>query len=209
MPNLTISSSESEVFDICRPILQPIYEALEAAAPKAADLIVQNGWPRTMSLFCHLVRAEVKTALQGKACPIEYDEIDRTMVMHAVGNEGLATNYEGITIRVWRGKNLPKAQTQSKLNFYQHSFPASFWTTSAVFPIQSLVVLWSCDEDGSNLTVSLCCPDGSADKYKWLRVIPHPSEWMIVLSSRESDLMATDDFDDILNEDEDKQKKNG
>lgn len=208
MVPITILSDSGDVFDFARPILQPIYEALEIAVPKAQAIIVENGWPRTATLFCHLVRAEMKTILQGRSCPIEFDEVSRTVDMHTLGNEGLATSYEGITLRIWRGTTLPKALTQSKKIFYQHSFPESFWTTTSVIPIQSLVVLWSCCEDGNNLSVSLCCPGGTEGKYLWIREIEHPSQWMKFLPSSELRPGVEDDFDDLLLDEESLEKGN-
>lgn len=208
MAAITILSDSGEVFDFARPILQPIYEALEIAVPKAQGIIVENGWPRTATPFCHLVRAEVKTILQGRSCPIEFDDVSRTVDMHTLGNEGLATSHEGITLRIWRGTTLPKPLTQSKKIFYQHSFPESFWTTSSVVPIQSLVVLWSCDDDGGNLSVSLCCPGGAEGKYLWIRDIEHPSQWMIFLPSSDVEPRAVDDFDDLLLNEESVEKGN-
>ena len=208
MAQMTILDEPGTVFDECRPILQPIYEALESAVPKAALIVTENGWPRTATLFCHLVRAEVKTVLQGRACPIEFDEVSRTMDMQAIGNEGLATSYEGITLRIWRGTSLPRPITESKKLFYQHSFPASFWTPTAVVPIQSLVVLWSCNDDGSGLQVALCCPGGTEGRYLWIKSVAHPSEWMVVLPNDELARFPAADFDDLLDE-KDEQKNNG
>jgi len=97
-PLLTLASEPKEVLEDIRPILQPIYEALETAVPNASHLIAEQGWEYTALLYSHLVRADVKAKLHGRQCPIEFDDIPREVVMDAVCNEGLSTTFGEITI---------------------------------------------------------------------------------------------------------------
>ena len=89
--NLTINSEPEDVLAYTRPILVPIFEAIEVAAPKAQKIITENGWVKSPWLFSHLVRADVKTILDGKYCPVEFDQEFRMMKMGSVPMEGLST----------------------------------------------------------------------------------------------------------------------
>ena len=75
-----------------------LYRAFERL--DAATIIRENGWPTTGTLYAHIVRADVKTQLDGKDCAIEFDDIPRQLEMGKVSNEGLATNFDGIDVKM-------------------------------------------------------------------------------------------------------------
>jgi hypothetical protein len=204
MSKLTLASEPKEVMENTRPILQPIYEALETAVPNASHLIAEQGWTYTALLYSHLVRADVKAKLHGRQCPIEFDDIAREVVMDAVCNEGLSTVFEELTIKIFKGTVLPRAASNRRESFYQHTLPG-MTPDSQTAQLRSLVVLWDCDTEGANLKLWLCCPKDKYGASVWLEPIPHPSEWMVVAASTSS---STDDFDDLLKSD-DPNKKTG
>ena len=69
--NLTVDSEPELVIAYTRPILIPIFEAIEIATPKAHRVITENGWNNTPQLFSHIVRADAKITLDGKRCPVD------------------------------------------------------------------------------------------------------------------------------------------
>ncbi len=196
MNELTLASDFSAVMQSVRPILQPVYEALESAVPNAALVISQQGWRTSPLLFSHLVRADVKAKLHGRQCPIEFDDIARELVMDTVCNEGLSTNFEDITLKVFKGTMLPKATSSRRESFYQHTLPGMTPDLDTA-RLRSLVVLWDCDEEGNNLKIFLCCPKDKQGTYVWREEVPHPSEWMVV-AVEQGAAEVVDDFDDLL-----------
>ena len=201
MTELTLATDSNEVIQMVRPILQPIYEALETAVPNAALVISQQGWQTSPLLFSHLVRADVKAKLHGRQCPIEFDDIAREVVMDTVCNEGLSTNFENVTLKIFKGTVLPKATSSRRESFYQQTLP-EMTPDIETAQLRSLVVLWDCDEEGNFLKIWLCCPKGKDGTYAWREDVPHPSEWMVVTDHPIVAAEAADDFDELLgNED--------
>lgn len=196
MNDLTLASEPTEVLQAVRPILQPAYEALETAVPKAAQIITEQGWQNNALLFSHLVRADVKAKLHGRQCPIEFDDVAREVVMDSVCNDGLSTSFEDITLKIFKGTVLPRAMSSQRESFYQHTLPGVEPNIETA-QLRSLVVLWDCDEEGANLKIFLCCPKDRHGTYAWREVVPHPSEWMVV-SVDQSTTEVTDDFDELL-----------
>ena len=201
MNDLTLASEPNEVLQAVRPILQPVYEGLETAVPKAAQIIIEQGWQNNALLFSHLVRADVKAKLHGRQCPIEFDDVAREVVMESVCNDGLSTSFEDITLKIFKGTVLPRATSSLRETFYQHTLPG-VEPDMETAQLRSLVILWDCDEDGNNLKIFLCCPKDRYGTYAWREVIPHPSEWMVV-TLPDSASEAADDFDELLGNDED------
>jgi len=196
---LTLATDSNEVIQAVRPILQPIYEALETAIPDAALVISQQGWQTSPLLFSHLVRAAVKAKLHGRQCPIEFDDIAREVVMDTVCNEGLSTNFENITVKIFKGTMLPKATSSRRESFYQQTLPGMSPNIETA-QLRSLVVLWDCDEEGNFLKIWLCCPKDKDGTYAWREAVPHPSEWMVVTNPPTAAEVA-DDFDELLGND--------
>jgi hypothetical protein len=193
MLELTKATEPTDVIQILRPILQPIYEALEVSVPEAYAIIKEYGWA-SPSLPSHIVRASAKLNLDGRACPVEFDDGERIVNMEAVANDGLSTVFEGITIKIWKGRSLPRAHTDSRKSFYQHT-QNGLWVSDGPPPILSLIVFWDCDSEGGNLRLWLCCPKNSRGHYIWFESIPHPSSWMVVNKPENE---KVDDFDDLL-----------
>ncbi|MCI0627885.1 MAG: hypothetical protein L0387_40585 [Acidobacteria bacterium] len=201
--NLTVNSEPESVLDFTRPILTPIFEALEIAAPKAHRVITENGWRNTPQLFSHLVRADAKVTLDGRHCPVdEYTSTIRIVNMGDVAMEGLSTSFEQIGIKVLKGYTMPPAETDARRFFYQHS-NAGLWCKDGPPPIGSLLVLWHCTLEGSNLQLDLVCPKNDVDWY-WQVRIPHPGEWSL---QRHDEPKPDDNLDDLLRPDTDKKKK--
>src|SRR5438552_7976216 len=101
--NLTVDSEPELVIAYTRPILIPIFEAIEIATPKAHRVITENGWNNTPQLFSHIVRADAKITLDGKRCPVdEWTNSIRFVNMGEVAMEGLSTSYEEIGIKIDR-----------------------------------------------------------------------------------------------------------
>lgn len=200
--NLTINSEPEDVLNYTRPILVPIFEAIEVAAPKAQKIITENGWDKSPWLFSHLVRADVKTVLDGKHCPVEFDEQIRIVKMERVSMEGLSTKYDRIDIKILKGSSMPPAATDSRRFFYQHGI-SLLWPEDDPPPIQSLLVLWHYSESG-NLQLDLVCPRNAEDWY-WQAPIPHPGAWPIQIVRPQE---PSDDFDELLKPDEEKKKPN-
>jgi len=196
LDHLTLASDPDEVLQAVRPILQPIYEALETSVPKAAQIITEQGWQNNAMLFSHLVRADVKARLHGRKCPIEFDDISREVVMDSICNDGLSTNFEDITLKVFKGVVLPRATSSQRESFYQHTLPG-IEPDMETARLRSLVVLWDCDVEGANLKIFLCCPRDKTGIFAWREVVAHPSAW-IVVSRTESSARVSDDFDELL-----------
>jgi hypothetical protein len=196
---LTVTSEPKSVLGHMRPILIPIYEALEVAVPKAHRIVTENGWGNTPQLFSHLVRAEAKMILDGKYCVLAADASKIDVVnMNDVAMEGLSTSFDRIGIKILKGTQLPPAATDARRFFYQQYL----WDDDGAPPIVSLVVLWHCNLEGSGLELDLVCPKNTTDCY-WQEKIPHPAEWSAQAIAPESD----DNLDDLLTPDADKKKK--
>jgi len=127
----------------------------------------------------HIVRAEVWALLQGKNCPVEFDDVPRVMTMGQVANEGLATRFNDIDIKINKGELLPAATTDARKLFYQHQ-DWNLWVNSIIPEIKSLVVLWDCDVNGNNLKLYLVCPKNAKGDWEWQERIPHPAEWLVI-----------------------------
>jgi hypothetical protein len=199
--NLTVTSDPKIVLEYARPILVPIFEALEVAAPKAYRIITENGWNNTPQLFSHLVRADARLLLDGKYCALaSTDNVIRVVTMNDVAMEGLSTSFDQIDLKILKGYTLPPAATDARRFFYQHSL----WEDNDGAPeIGSLVILWHCNLEGSGLELDLVCPNGSG--WYWQEKIPHPAEWAVQSTSTpESD----DNLDDLLKPDTEKKKTN-
>lgn len=196
MNDLTLASNPDEVLQAVRPILQPIYEALETAVPNASLIISQEGWENNGLLFSHLVRADVKADLHGRTCPIEFDDIPREVLMDAVCNDGLSTKFEDITIKIFKGSVLPRPTSTKRESFYQHTIPGMNPDLKTA-QLRSLVVLWDCDDEGASLKLWLCCPNDKRGTYAWREVVPHPSEWMVV-SVEDAVPETADEFEELL-----------
>jgi hypothetical protein len=200
--NLTINSEPEDVLAYTRPILVPIFEAIEVAAPKAQKIITENGWVKSPWLFSHLVRADVKTTLDGKYCPVEFDQEFRMMKMGSVPMEGLSTKYDLIDIKILKGSFMPPAATDSRRFFYQHG-TSLLWLEDDPPPVQSLIVLWHYSESG-NLQLDLVCPK-NAEEWYWQIPIPHPGGWpMQIVQPTEPD----DNLDDLLKRDDEEEENN-
>jgi len=194
-PNFTLETDPDVVLQHFRPLLMPVYEALEIAAPKAVEIVAAYGWHPTGHLTSHLVRAEVLKFLQERKSPIKIDEIPQTLAMDRVAMEGLSTHYEDIQVKILKGAEIPKPCTGPRRHFYQHSTP-NLWVGGSVPLIRSLIVLWDCDDEGGSLAVQLCCTKDAKGRDMWMIPIPHPATWM----EPKSPLNATDNLDDLFDE---------
>ena len=199
--NLTINSEPESVLNYTRPILVPIFEAVEVAAPKAQRIITEYGWQSSPWLFSHLVRADVKAILDGKHCPVEFDNEFRIVQMRPISMEGLYTKFDGkIGIKIRKGSLMPAATSDATRFFYQQGIPL-LWPEDAPPPLQSLLVLWHYSASGE-LQLDLVCPKNEAEWY-WQVPIPHPGAWpMQVVTPHEPD----DNLDDLLKPDSDQEK---
>jgi hypothetical protein len=196
MPGFTLATDPEVVLWALRPLLIPVYEALETSIPRAIQIVAENGWEKSGHLTSHITRAEAKKFLKDRACPIEFDEIERRLEMDQVAMEGLATTFDGINIKVLKGSEIPKATTEPRRTFYQHANPG-FWVGGVVPPIKSLIVLWNCSDSGQNLVVQLCCTkDQHAEDY-WMTTVPHPASWMI---APQPSAPLSDNLDDLFDE---------
>ena len=204
MLDFTLETDSEKVLQALRPLLIPVYEALELAIPKAVQLVSENGWESSGHLVSHLIRAEAKRFLKDRPCPIELDDIPRTVTMEAIAMEGLSTKYEGITVKILKGAEIPKASTDPRREFYQH-VNRSFWVAGVVPPITGLIVLWDCSEAGDNLRLQLCCTKDSKVRDYWMIPIPHPANWMIVTKEIPS---RSDDLDDLFDVNVEKKSEN-
>jgi hypothetical protein len=198
--NLTVTSEPKIVLEYTRPILIPIFEALEVATPKAHRIITENGWGNSPQLFSHIVRADTKLTLDGKYCALAtHENTIRVVNMNDVAMEGLSTSFDKINLKILKGTTLPPAATDARRFFYQQEL----WEENDAPLIGSLVVLWHCNLEGSGLQLDLVCPKNTADWY-WQEKIPHPAEWPV---QTHSGPQADDNFDDLLKPDVDKKKK--
>ncbi len=125
--------------------------------------------------------------------------------MDSVCNDGLSTNFEDITLKIFKGSVLPRPTSNNREAFYQHTLPGVA-PDKKTATLRSLVVLWDCDEEGGTLKIWLCCPKDKHGAYAWREVVPHPSEWMVV-SVGGTAFEVSDDFDELLKGDEDVAKK--
>lgn len=205
MAGFTLETDPKVVLEAFRPLLIPVYEALEIAVPKASQVISENGWASSGYLTSHLVRAEVKRFLHDRKCPIEIDDIPRTLAMEEVAMEGLATKFDGVSVKVFKGSEIPKAATEPRKAFYQHANPG-LWVSDTVPPIRSLIVLWDCSDIGTNLRLHLCCTKDKLGQDYWMVSVPHPASWMVPAPAPTP---KRDDLEDLLeNETEKKSQKN-
>jgi hypothetical protein len=194
MLDFTLETDPQVVLLALRPLLIPVYEALEISVPKATQIVAENGWESSGHLVSHLIRAEAKRLLENRACPIEIDDIPRTVTMEHIAMEGLSTNFDGITVKVLKGSEIPKATTDPRKAFYQHVDP-ELWVAGTVPAIRGLLVLWDCSEAGTNLQLSLCCTKDRAARDFWMIPIPHPANWIVVTREKATE---RDDFDDMF-----------
>jgi hypothetical protein len=204
MPDFTLETDPEEVLLALRPLLIPVYEALELSAPKAVQLVSENGWESSGHLISHLIRAEAKRFLKDRACPIEIDDIPRTVTMESIAMEGLSTKFDGITVKILKGTEIPKASTDPRRAFYQHVNP-SLWPASVVPPVTGLLVLWDCSDTGANLRLQLCCTKDSEVRDYWMIPVPHPANWMILTKEIPS---RSDDLDDLFDVNVEKKSEN-
>jgi len=103
--------------------------------------------------------------LDGKRCPVdEWTNSIRFVNMGEVAMEGLSTSYEEIGIKILKGSTMPPAVTRARQFFYQHSH-AGLWREDGPPPIGSLLVLWHCTLEGSNLQLDLVCPKNHTEWY--------------------------------------------
>jgi hypothetical protein len=204
MPTFTLETDPETVLLALRPLLIPVYEALELAVPKAVQLVSENGWESSGHLISHLIRAEAKRFLKDRPCPIEIDDIPRTVTMEAISMEGLSTKFDGITVKILKGSEIPKPSTEPRRAFYQHVNPG-LWTEGVVPPITGLIVLWDCSEAGVNLRLQLCCTKDKEVRDYWMVPIPHPANWMIVAKETPS---QSDDLDDLFDVNVEKKSEN-
>lgn len=196
MPGFTLETEPKIVLLAFRPLLIPVYEALELSVPKAIQIVAENGWEISGLLVSHLIRAEAKKFLKNRACPIEFNDTPRTVTMEQVAMEGLSTKYDGVTVKVLKGQEIPRAVTDPRKEFYQHA-AAGLWIEDTIPSIRSLIVLWDCAENGTGLRLQLCCTkDGMARDY-WMTPIPHPANWMTVPKELP---VRSDDLDDLFEE---------
>jgi hypothetical protein len=200
--NFTINSEPEDVLNYARPILVPIFEAIEVSAPKAQRIITENGWAKSPWLFSHLVRADVKAILDGKLCPVDFDNEFRIVKMGNVSMEGLSTKFDGIDIKILKGFSMPPAVSDSRRFFYQQG-ASLLWPEDAPPPINSLLILWHYSEN-SNLQLDLVCPK-NAEQWSWQVPVPHPGAWPIqIVRPSEVD----DNLDDLLKPDSDSDENN-
>jgi hypothetical protein len=178
----TFDTDPQTVLEQFRPFLAPLYEAFEGATLLAYELISHYDWGPSPQLFSHMVRAHIKKTLNGKSCPVEYDDTTRIVQMDAVSMEGLATTIDDIKVKILKGEILPPPLSDARQFFYQHS-NFNLYNDNTVPEIGSLVVLWECDTEGKNFRMYLACPRDSSGDWLWQIVIPPPAEWM-ELSSR-------------------------
>ncbi len=194
MLEFTLETDSETVLVALRPLLIPVYEALELAVPKAIQLVKENGWESSGHLLSHLIRAEVKRFLTNRPCPIEIDDIPRTVTMESIAMEGLSTKFDGITVKILKGSEIPKASTDPRKAFYQHS-NSDLWVAGRVPPITGLIALWDCSEIGTNLRLQLCCTKDKDVRDYWMISVPHPADWMVVAKETPS---RSDDLDDLF-----------
>ncbi|MGA3069186.1 MAG: hypothetical protein ABSD43_03125 [Terracidiphilus sp.] len=198
MLNFTLDTDPEVVLFALRPLLIPVYEALEQAIPKAVQIVAENGWEGSGHLVSHMTRADTKRFLKDRPRPIEVDDIPRAVAMENVAMEGLSTKFEGLAVRILKGSEIPKATTEPRTAFYQH-FNPNLWVDGTVPPLRCLLVLWDCSEAGTNLSLQLCCTKDSMCKDYWMIPVPHPANWMIVQRETPS---RSDDLDDLFRDDE-------
>lgn len=189
-----------------RPFLEPLYEAFESATVLAHEVIEHHGWRPTAQLFSHIARAEVKRALDGKACPVEYDDKIRVVQMDHVSMEGLATTVDDIAFKIMKGEFLPPPLSAAREYFYQHS-NLNLWSNGNTPQIASLVVLWECDLTGKSLSLYLACPKDGSGQWLWRILIPPPAQWIIVSPSSAPD--GGDSDLDISREEPDSNEQQG
>lgn len=182
----TFETDPQVVLNNHRPLLEPVYEAFEAALPLARDLMEHQGWKSSIQLFSHLVRAEVKRRLDGKACPVEYDDKIRIVQMDSVAMEGLATVNDGVAFKILKGKILPPPLSDARAYFYQHSNPNLF-SDGRTPEIASLVILWECTSEAESLKLYLVCPNDGSGAWLWRISIPPPAQWMVVSGAPSDD----------------------
>lgn len=194
MHDFTLETDPKTVLLALRPLLIPVYEALELAIPKAIQLVAENGWDSSGHLVSHLIRAEAKKFLKDRPCPIEIDDIPRTLTMEQIAMEGLSTKFDGIVVKVLKGVEIPRATSDPRREFYQH-VDSQLWVAGQVPPIRGLLVLWDCTDDGKNLQLRLCCTKDSVASDYWMETVPHPASWMITPTPPAS---PTDDLDDLV-----------
>jgi hypothetical protein len=194
MPSFTLETDPNVVLLALRPLLIPVYESWELSIPKALQIVAENGWESSGHLVSHLIRAEAKRFLRDRSCPIEIDDIPRSVTMEQIAMEGLSTKFEGITVKILKGLEIPKAATEPRKAFYQQAH-VGLWVAGVVPPINGLLVMWDCSETGANLQLNLCCTKDSTARDYWMIPIPHPATWMIVGKRTQKQL---DDLDDLL-----------
>jgi hypothetical protein len=204
MLNFTLETDPEVVLIALRPLLIPVYEALEQAVPKAVQIVGEYGWDNTGHLVSHLTRAEVKKLLKDQPFPINVDEIPHAVAMENVAMEGLLTKFGGVAVRILKGSEIPKATTEPRRAFYQH-FNPNLWVDGVVPPLRVLLVLWDCSDEGTNLRLQLCCTKDSACKDYWMTPVPHPADWMIIEKEGPS---RSDDLDDLFEDDKRKESEN-
>jgi hypothetical protein len=142
MAAFTLETDPEIVLRALRPLLMPVYEVLEIAIPRALEIVTENGWTPSGHLVSHLTRAEAKKLLDGRNCPVEFDDSPRSLEMQRVAMEGLATKFDGLTIKILKGAEIPRASTKPRQEFYQQSSPG-LWVGGQAPPILNLVVLWT------------------------------------------------------------------
>ena len=204
MAVFTLETDPLTVLQALRPLLIPIYEALEVSVPRAIQVVADNGWTASGHLVSHIIRAEAIKVLDGRNCPVEFDDVVRSLAMESIAMEGLATKFDGVTIRILKGSEIPRASTEPRKAFYQQSCPG-LWVGDRMPLITGLLVLWDCSPVGTNLRLQLCCTKDSKAEDYWMIPIPHPAEWMVVTSGRSEEV---DDLDDLLTDKKDNKKVN-
>jgi len=203
MLDFTLETDSEVVLLAFRPLLIPIYEALELSVPKAIQIVAENDWESSGHLTSHLIRAEAKKFLKDRPCPIEIDDIPRTVNMERIAMEGLSTTFEGVKVKILKGAEIPKATTDPRRAFYQHANPG-LWVSGVVPPIRSLIVLWDCNKAGTNLGLQLCCTRDGEGKDQWMIPVPHPAHWMVALNATTP---TVDNLDDLFEESKDKESE--
>lgn len=196
MASFTLATDPEVVLLALRPLLIPVYEALETSIPKAIQILADYGWEPSGHLTSHIIRAEAKKFLKDRACPVEFDDIPRKLEMDRVAMEGLATTFDGINIKVLKGSEIPKATTEPRRTFYQHANP-NLWVGGVLPPIKSLIILWDCSDAGQNLVLQLCCTKDQDGADHWMTTVPHPASWMI---AQKPSAPPSDNLDDLFDE---------